>query len=235
MTGKDANITVTKDGPYLVSGNVPLDKETIVCDDKGIPVKWGKGLKYPDQKNYSLCRCGQSRTKPYCDGTHASIGFNGTETATRKKYSEQNDPTVGPGLTLNDAEKLCAMALFCHRAGDAWTLTEHSDDPAKKKIAIQEACDCPSGRLVADDKKTGEPIEPKFPPSISVVEDLAHKVSGPLWVKGGVQVGSSDGFQYEIRNRITLCRCGASKNKPFCGGTHCSINFNDGDASLSRP
>jgi len=225
-------IKVSKNGPYLVSGKVPLEKEVIVADDKGIPIRWDKGKKFPDQKDYALCRCGRSQDKPYCDGTHASFNFDGMETASRKKYAEQNDPTVGPDLILNDAEKLCAVALFCHRAGSAWTLTEHSDDPKSKEIAIQEACDCPSGRLTACDKKTGQPIEPNFEPSIGIVEDLAHKVSGPLWAKGGVTIEATDGYQYEIRNRVTLCRCGASKNKPFCDGTHCSIKFNDGDESL---
>ena len=227
-----AKIKISKNGPYLVSEKVPLDKEIIVADSKNIPVKWEKGKKFPDQKDYALCRCGRSKNKPFCDSSHLGSDFNGTETASRKKYLEQNDPTVGPDLILNDAEKLCAVALFCHRAGDAWNLTEHSDDSKSKETAIQEACDCPSGRLVACDKKTGQPIEPNFEPSISVVEDMAHKVSGPLWVKGGVPVESSDGAQYEIRNRVTLCRCGSSKNKPFCDGTHCSIKFSDGDESL---
>jgi len=234
MAEKNAKISVTKNGPYLVSGNVPLAKEMIVADDKGIPIKWEKGKTFPGQKDYSLCRCGQSRNKPFCDGTHASTDFNGTETAGHKSFLEQNDPTIGPDLILNDAEEFCAIARFCHRAGDAWNLTENSDDPAKQKIAIQEACDCPSGRLVVCDKKTGKPIEPGFEPSISVVEDTAQMISGPLWVKGGIPVGSSDSFQYEIRNRVTLCRCGGSKNKPFCDGSHCNIKFNDGDESLGR-
>jgi CDGSH-type Zn-finger protein len=53
-------------------------------------------------------------------------------------------------------------------------------------------------------------------------------------VKGGVQIKSSDGFVYEPRNRVTLCRCGQSGNKPFCDGTHISMKFNDGDKSLKK-
>lgn len=227
MAGKEKKITVSKNGPYLVSGNIPMDVEIIECDDKGIPLKWGKGKTFPLKEICSLCRCGKSKTHPFCDGTHTKIGFDGTETAGFKKYEEMNDPTVGPGLTLNDAEKLCAVALFCHRGGDAWTLAEHSNDPKKKKMAIQESCDCPSGRLVAQDKKTGKMIEPDFEPSISAVRDKAHNVSGPLWVKGCIPVISCEGKQYEVRNRVTLCRCGASKNKPFCDGSHCEIKFDD--------
>ena len=35
----------------------------------------------------------------------------------------------------------------------------------------------------------------------------------------------ADGTTYEVRNRVTLCRCGASQNKPFCDATHASIGF----------
>ena len=49
----------------------------------------------------------------------------------------------------------------------------------------------------------------------------------PLWVRGGVQIVSADGGVYEVRSRVTLCRCGASSNKPFCDGSHASIGFDD--------
>ena len=73
-------------------------------------------------------------------------------------------------------------------------------DPEKNEIAIQEACDCPSGRLVMVDKKTGQEIEPEFEPSISVVEDETTGLSGPIWVKGKIQIEGSDGTLYELRN-----------------------------------
>jgi hypothetical protein len=87
-------------------------------------------------------------------------------------------------------------------------------------MMIEEAADCPSGRLVIYDKKTGKPIEPTFEPSIALVEDPNIKVSGPLWVRGGIPIKSSDGTLYETRNRVTLCRCGKSQNKPFCDSSH---------------
>ena len=101
-----------------------------------------------------------------------------------------------------------------------------------RALAIEEACNCPSGRLVEFDKKTGKAIEKEFTKSLSLVEDPQKKVSGPIWVKGGVPVESSDGTQYELRNRQTLCRCGKSENKPFCDGTHREVGFNDCDESL---
>ena len=60
-----------------------------------------------------------------------------------------------------------------------------------------------------------------------VIEDPAERVSGPLWVRGGIPVIAADGFAYEVRNRVTLCRCGASANKPFCDGSHFKVGFRD--------
>jgi CDGSH-type Zn-finger protein len=78
------------------------------------------------------------------------------------------------------------------------------------------------------DAETGEVLEPELEPSISLVEDPAKDCSGPIWVRGNIRITSADGFEYEKRNRVTLCRCGASQNKPFCDGTHADITFKDG-------
>lgn len=221
-------IKVTKDGPYIVTGSIPLAQEIMVMGSDGEPARWKKGISYPDQGTYALCRCGASKNKPFCDGAHTEIGFGGTETASHDHYLDQAERTSGPELDLAWSPKFCAVARFCHRAGDAWSLTKRSNDPASKNMALREACDCPSGSLVAWDKNTGKPIEPDFEPSISLVENPQTNISGPIWVKGGIQIESSDGTEYEIRNRVTLCRCGQSNNKPFCDGRHISIGFKSG-------
>jgi CDGSH-type Zn-finger protein len=229
---KKGKIVISKNGPYLVSGELPLDNEVMKPDEQGIPCKWEKSKSYQDQKTYALCRCGKSNNKPYCDGSHVG-GFDGTETAKKQPYAEQAGIIKGPELTLTDAEDFCAGAGFCHRNGGTWALIEKSDNPEAKKDAIKEAGDCPSGRLVACNK-SGKPIEPAFEQSISVTQQPTRGVSGPLWVKGEVQIESADGTSYERRNRVTLCRCGKSGNKPFCDGTHISIKFNDGDDAIKR-
>lgn len=103
-----------------------------------------------------------------------------------------------------------------------------------KDLAIREACDCTSGRLVAWDNKTVKPIEREMAPSLGLVEDPQAKTSGPIWAKGGIALESADGTRYEARDRMTLCRCGKSKNKPFCDGKHSKVRFNDGDPSLGK-
>jgi CDGSH-type Zn-finger protein len=230
----ESKITIEKDGPYLVSGGLQLCKEYIVPDREGMPAKWKKGEAYPKSEHYSLCRCGKSGNKPFCDGTHANAGFDGTETAERKDFYSQAKNLSGPTIDMADAEIFCSLARVCHRAGGIWANVLDSNNSKSKKIAIQESWDCPSGRLVVLDKKTGKPIEPKFSKSISVTEEPDPGISGPLWVKGGVKVESSDGKAYGQRNRVTLCRCGKSGNKPFCDASHVGSEFNDGDSLLRR-
>jgi len=219
-------VVITKNGPYLVLGNLLLEKEIIVSDREGYSVEWQKGERYQDKEEYTLCRCGHSKNKPYCDGAHTKIDFDGTETAGYEEYIAQAEKTEGSGIELTDNVELCALARFCHnKKGNVWELTENSADQECKKEAIKQACNCPAGRLVIWDKKTAKSIEPEFKPSISLIEDPEKNVSGPIWLKGGIDLESDNGQKYETRNRVTLCRCGKSKNKPFCDGYHIQKYF----------
>jgi CDGSH-type Zn-finger protein len=47
-----------------------------------------QGKTYPHEEITHLCRCGHSKSKPFCDGVHVSIGFEGTEFATKEPYEE---------------------------------------------------------------------------------------------------------------------------------------------------
>lgn len=226
MVRNQAKIKVNKNGNYSIAGKVPLDQQSIVPDPDGYSEKWKVDKEYPDQESYILCRCGKSKNKPFCDGSHIKEMFDGTETADDRPYYEKAVKTDGPELVLTDNVDLCASARFCDRGDDAWALTEESDNPKAKKQAIEECRNCSSGRLVIHDKD-GKPIEPKFSPSISVTEDPEAGVAGPLWVKGGIPIESANGEQYEVRNRVTLCRCGKSRNKPFCDSTHMETGFDD--------
>jgi CDGSH-type Zn-finger protein len=213
-------IKVSKNGPYLVSAGVPILKQTIICDSEGTSFEWRVDTKYSLQEKCALCRCGQSKNKPFCDGTHVKVGFDGTETAGQEEYLNEAIEIDGPAVKLTDIEILCASARFCHRAGGIWNLIPQSGEPEAKRIIIEEACDCPSGRLVVWDKKTKKTIEPDFEKSIVLVEDPWVGVIGPIWVRGGIPVESVEGKAYRVRNRVTLCRCGKSSNKPFCDSSH---------------
>ena len=227
MATEEMRITVAANGPYRVAGSVPLVRRTIVGDEEGFSVEWGEGEAFTTEAEYTLCRCGTSKTAPFCDGSCEDIDFDGTETASRESYLAQADEQEGPNANLTDAEELCSFARFCDVGGQVWNLIEEPDE-ASTELAIREAKLCPSGRLGAWDKGTRSPFEEDYEPSIGVVQDPTEGVSGPLAVRGGIQVVATDGFEYERRNRQTLCRCGRSNNKPFCDGSHASIGFDDG-------
>jgi len=223
----DACVVVSKDGPYLVGGKIPLAKQTIGTDAEGWSERWIEGESLPTREKYSLCRCGQSKKKPFCDGSHSRNGFDGSETASRQPYLEQARVFDGPELLLTDVQSLCAFGRFCDPNGKVWAQVARSNDPKVRAMFMRQVENCPAGRLVAWDKATQRPLEKELPVSIGLVEDPEEECSGPLWLRGGIAVVSADGYEYEVRNRVTLCRCGASKNKPFCDGSHAAIKFRD--------
>ena len=219
-------ITIIKDGPHIVEGHIPLDEQLMITE--GNHREYRQGRTFEVNEKYALCRCGKSRTSPFCDGNHEKAAFQGSETASCKPFDERAEVLEGPTLDLLDDGR-CAYARFCHREdGDVWTLTKRSGDKHLRDEAIKAACDCPTGRLVQRDKAAPyAELEPGFEPSISVLQDPDLSVSGPLYVKGYVPLIGTDGKQYESRNRYALCRCGASRNKPFCDASHVDAGFRD--------
>ncbi|WP_292381343.1 CDGSH iron-sulfur domain-containing protein [Methanosarcina sp. UBA289] len=219
----NSKITVLINGPYKVTGRVPLITMEICKDKETDRLIWREVKKYPIKEQYALCRCGHSGNKPFCDGTHANSHFDGTEAGDFEPFSAGANVIPGTLLTLIDNKHLCVHAGFCTRAGRIWNLVQQSENPEARDIAIEEACNCPSGRLVIIDNATGKEIEPELEKSIVVEEGPRHGEHGPLWVRGGIPIKSADSKEYEIRNRVTLCRCGKSRNKPFCDGSHVEI------------
>ncbi|MDR1669822.1 MAG: CDGSH iron-sulfur domain-containing protein [Oscillospiraceae bacterium] len=219
-------IKITKDGPYLVSGGIPIREMFITPEGHHYTLKEGRAL--PQTEQYALCRCGESRNAPFCDGAHTGAEFDGTETASREPYRERiADVTPGSTMDLLDDNR-CAFARFCHtERGDIWSLTEQDSDRQNREAAIGAAKACPAGRLVMIDKD-GNPLEETFEPEIIIMQDPEKRVSSGIYVKGPVTVEAADGTAYEVRNRVMLCRCGSSENKPFCNANHVVVGFNDG-------
>ena len=228
-----AKIVVTKNGPYVVTGAVPLAEQTILPSGDGGSAEWVQGASFDPKETYALCRCGRSGSAPYCDGTHAKIGFDGTEVASRQPFEAQKTTLEGPDLVLEDVRSLCAVGRFCDARRSTWDAIVDTGDPQTRRLVEHQVRHCPSGRLVLRDKATGRAAEPELPVSIGVVNDPGENCSGPLWARGGILVESQEGRPYEVRNRVTLCRCGQSKNKPFCDGTHVEIGYKDGRAAAT--
>lgn len=226
---KDAKIRIIRDGPYIVTGSVPLIREAAVREGSGPPMEWRKVSEYPLKESYALCRCGQTKSSPYCDGSHVAAKFDGTETAVRRTHREKPRLVKGPGADMDPNAAPCARAQFCQRAGGIGQLIADSGDAEKRDLAIEIAGQCPAGRLVIYDKIESAPIEPELEKSISVTEDPGRKTSGPLWVKGGIVIEGADGEPYLAANSAALCRCGRSKRMPFCDGSHVEIRFDRTD------
>ena len=99
----------------------------------------------------TLCRCGASKNKPYCDGSHVDAGF------------------------------------------------EASGEPK-------------AGKLDALDQRAG-PLK------------IIPNTDGPITVEGNVEVLSGTGRAILRTQKMWICRCGGSKNKPYCDGTHTKTGF----------
>jgi CDGSH-type Zn-finger protein len=214
----EASITVTLNGPYLVSG-AELVVKTPYRTDAGEPLAWVTGPPIEAGERYALCRCGGSERKPFCDGTHARVGFDGTET-TGGTYAERAKQYDGPGLTVHDDRGICVHASFCGTAAtNVWKMVKHSGstDVRSQMIAMIERC--PSGALSYSIDGGATDNEPDLPQRVAVTPD------GPLYVSGEIPVTTSTGAELEPRNRRTLCRCGASKTKPLCDGSHAEVGF----------
>ncbi len=225
-------VVVTVDGPYVVTGPVTVEHQVIAQDDTGESWTWKRADELTTGRRFSLCRCGHSQNKPFCDDSHVAAGFDGTETASRATHAAQAAVIDGPTMSLADVQGLCALARFCDGHGDAWAAVDGSLDDEARRIAAHETSHCPAGRLVVRDKNARDvELEPELAPSIGIIEDPAAQVSGGLWLRGGIAVTSEDGTPYPVRNRAVLCRCGASDNKPFCDGAHMRTRFDDGRLS----
>jgi len=212
-------IYILPDGPYEVEGGAKLSQATNTVDEAEASVDWMDGKAYDTDETYYLCRCGHSSQKPFCDGTHEKVDFEGRETAPHEFGSSDQTSYKGKNIELKDNESLCASMRFCDRGRNAWKYAEDSADANCMEMALDEVKKCPSGRLEVFDKE-GNRIEPELDQEINAIEDAVHGCRGPLWVKGGIPVEGADGAEYQRRNRVTLCRCGESKNKPFCDSAH---------------
>ncbi len=224
-------------GPYVVDGGVSLTREAIEPNRDGESWEWRVIEEMEVGASYRLCRCGGSGAQPFCDDSCAANGFDGTERPDPQPYAAMAKTYPGPVLDLTDAAPLCAMARFCDARGSVWMLVE-LEGPSGARLVERAVSRCPSGRLVArphdESDATGDgpeapaPVEPQLEPSIALVQDPRAGVSGPVWVRGGIPIHSAGGERYEVRNRVTLCRCGVSRNKPFCDASHVRVRFSDG-------
>jgi CDGSH-type Zn-finger protein len=210
-------IEVTKDGPYVVHGNVPLLYKIQIVSEYGEPLTWKTGEAIPTPETYGLCRCGHSNFKPFCDSSHTSIGFDGTETADTRPTAERQLTFPGTNIVVRRDYTICSGAGFC---ANRRTYIEEMVEVRSLVMAMVERC--PSGSLVYAIHEGEDDIEPDYPQEIAVTTEITSDgpIDGPLWVTGNIPIERADGQPFETRNRVTLCRCGRSTIQPLCDGTH---------------
>jgi len=222
MTGESQKITVRPNGPYIVRGGIPLVRKTQVMSEHGEPLNWKKEGVLSNESTYRLCRCGQSSTKPFCDGTHTLVEFDGFESADTGPIADREKIFKGEKIEVRDDHSLCVHSGFCgNRITNIWKMLKDTDDSIVRGQIMAMVEKCPSGTLSFALDADSEVIEPDLPIEIAIIPD------GPLWISGGIPVERRDGQPLETRNRMTLCRCGASSNKPFCDGSHKNVGFTD--------
>lgn len=178
----------------------------------------------------ALCRCGASKNKPFCDGSHSIIGFsskNAKSNHTKDKEKTTKKSYVGKKIIIHDNRKICSHAAECvNNLPSVFRLNQKPWIDPDQVTNIQEIIriikKCPSGAL----SYSIDGIEYKDYKGKQLV-----KVSkdGPYYVSGGIELMLEQGDFPDgtSREHYALCRCGASKNKPFCDGFHSSINFID--------
>ncbi|MBF0278014.1 MAG: CDGSH iron-sulfur domain-containing protein [SAR324 cluster bacterium] len=205
------------------------EKARISCKPNGpLLVKFldslqnSKGENIPTKSAFALCRCGHSENKPFCDGTHRKIGFSGEKTSQEAKSSKKS--YMGKQLTLHDNRSICAHAGICtDQLPSVFRMKEEpwiDPDGAEVEKIIEIVNQCPSGAL----RCTIEDAEPQGPDQNPVIQISKN---GPYFVKGGVELEEIPEAEFPSGEHYALCRCGQSKNKPFCDGTHWSADFKD--------
>jgi CDGSH-type Zn-finger protein len=170
-----------------------------------------------------LCRCGGSANKPFCDGTHAKNGFSGEKLTDGSLDKREN--VESKKITIHDNRGICSHSGNCtDNLASVFKLnTEPWIDPegAEAEEIIKTIRKCPSGALsysIEDVEYRDQDQEPM----ITVSKD------GPYYVTGRVELRNEPRGEGASEEHYTLCRCGGSKNKPFCDGTHWYIKFKDG-------
>jgi CDGSH-type Zn-finger protein/truncated hemoglobin YjbI len=214
----DQQIQVAHNGPYLVTNARTLS------DWLGQPL--------PVRPQMALCRCGGSGIKPYCDGTHAAIGF--TDAKDPQRVPDRRDTHVGQQVTIFDNRGTCQHSGFC--SDRLATVFRVNQDPfvapsgGRMDEIIRAVRDCPSGALsyAIDGVEARDEVDYHGTrrPMIEVSKDGPYRTTGgiPLVDAEGAEVARNEGASLE---HYALCRCGHSQNKPFCSGMHWYVEFRD--------
>jgi len=204
--GARASISPDENGPLLVSG---LER-----------LQWSDGVAVATRQTLALCRCGASKNKPLCDGSHTANGFTSALSPDRTpdgvtEYRGAQITVLFNRLVCSASEKCAKQLPEVFRKGEKpWISPDHADTQRIIEVVRQ----CPSGALrYAVAGRVGS--SPPRAPAMRIARD------GPYEVEGDVGLSAVAWCEGATQDRFALCRCGQSKNKPFCDGSHHTAGF----------
>jgi CDGSH-type Zn-finger protein len=207
MSDEKPKIACLPNGPYYLLNDMTPKTVPNLQSSTGEPRANVAGV--------ALCRCGGSNNKPFCDGTHGTNGF------TDKKLTDgslnKRDNYTGKTITIHDNRGICAHAGRCtDNLASVFKLKQEpwiDPDGATADEIIATIKKCPSGAL-SYSIEGKEHRDQDREPMVTVTKN------GPYALTGGVEVLGQERSEGASTEHCTLCRCGGSKNKPFCDGTH---------------
>jgi glutamate synthase domain-containing protein 2/uncharacterized Fe-S cluster protein YjdI len=216
MKNRKQLIKIEKDGPYLL--------------EDGSALTTSQGASIEIMPRVHLCRCGNSGDKPFCDNTHIETGFTSEKLPGRQP--DRCDRYTGKTITIIDNRGVCSHRGYCtdklpsvFRLGmEPWIDPDGASAEAVKEVISI----CPSGALAWEENGfsvAGRREE----------EEICLVKNGPIELKGSVGIEDEEGSVPAAADHSTLCRCGGSKNKPFCDGTHWHNGFKDTKEKRGEP
>ncbi len=212
MKAEDSKNKVTiecaPNGPYLVNNLRSL------LNSKGQPIQ--------TEETIALCRCGASANKPFCDGTHSKIQFS--DKRRTDGSLDKRDSYVGKNITIHDNRGICSHASFCADELEAVFNADRepwvTSDGSPVQAIIDVIKKCPSGALSYSVDGV-EHRDQERAPAMTVSKN------GPYFVVGGIELEATTWGECASKEHYSLCRCGGSKNFPFCDGSHRNNDFTD--------
>lgn len=143
----------------------------------------------------------------------------------------------GKAQTVTWDRRLCIHVGECGRAkGDLFVAGRDpwcDPDFAQQDDVADVVARCPTGALAVRNHDGSQQTEPAPDDNeVHVAND------GPLYVSGDLVVDGASADMHSVSRRAALCRCGESKNKPFCDNSHRDVDFQDagavGDTGLAE-
>lgn len=212
---KKPRVIIVKNGPMIVEGVTKYVHAS------------GKVQDMSDL--YRLCRCGASFEKPYCDGSHEIFEFDDRKSPYRAP--DRVDEYVGKDITIYFNRGVCSHRGICYEDLPTVFPMERDEPITPDNDTLDHIIDicrrCPSGALSYRVNGGERMQESDASEPVIRVAPKRYGFDGPYEIAGGVEMEDEAGNKPESVWHYAICRCGQSKNLPFCSGEHWAASFLD--------